>query len=67
MGSPLFMAPENLMNLPYDTKSDIYSLGCLLYNLLTAKYPHFCTSDVETLKKQINNEEVEYPKNRMTK
>ena len=41
LGSPLYMAPEILMNLPYDDKIDIYSLGCLLYNLTTGNFPYF--------------------------
>ena len=42
-GSPLYMAPEILMNLPYDNKCDIYSLGCLLYILVIGTFPFYET------------------------
>lgn len=34
-GTPLYMAPEILKRQPYNKKADIYSLGCILYELLT--------------------------------
>lgn len=34
-GTPGFMAPEVLKNQPYDQTSDIFSLGCLIYFILT--------------------------------
>jgi len=47
------MAPEILMNLPYDNRVDIYSLGCLLYNLVTGSYPFF-ENDLQRLMIKIN-------------
>lgn len=38
-GTPLFMAPEVLAGEAPDVRSDIYSLGVVLYRLLTASYP----------------------------
>ena len=37
IGTPLNMAPEIYNNESYDEKSDIWALGCLLYELLTLK------------------------------
>jgi serine/threonine protein kinase len=37
-GSPSYIAPEILMKLPYDFKSDIFSAGSVFYNLLTGLY-----------------------------
>ena len=37
--SVYYLSPEILSNKPYDTKSDIWALGILLYELLTFKIP----------------------------
>jgi calcium-dependent protein kinase len=39
LGSPMYMAPEIIKNLPYDTKVDIWSLGVVSYILLSGKPP----------------------------
>jgi hypothetical protein len=38
-GTPLYMAPEVLAGAPATQQSDIYSLGVLLYHLVTGQYP----------------------------
>lgn len=39
MGSIFFMAPEQFERLPLDARTDMYSLGCIFYQILTTHYP----------------------------
>ncbi len=39
IGSPLYMSPEQAGGLEVDWRSDIYSLGCLMYKALTNEIP----------------------------
>jgi len=45
LGTFAYMSPEQLLGQPADTRSDIYSMGCLMYEVLSGK-PLFDTSTV---------------------
>ncbi|MBX9724131.1 MAG: serine/threonine protein kinase, partial [Candidatus Obscuribacterales bacterium] len=53
-GSPLFMSPEQCMGRNVDKRSDVYSLGCVIYEALTGKAPHQGGNVFETFHKHIS-------------
>ncbi len=39
VGTPYYLSPEVLQSVPYDDRSDAWSLGCLLFELLAGRRP----------------------------
>ncbi|NXQ91773.1 NEK3 kinase, partial [Nyctibius grandis] len=39
VGTPYYVPPEIWESMPYNNKSDIWSLGCILYELCTLRHP----------------------------
>jgi serine/threonine protein kinase len=52
-GSPLYMSPEQVHCEPTDERSDIYSFGCIVYELFTGYPPLLGKSAAEVLYKHI--------------
>ncbi len=55
LGTPSFMSPEQMSGLRVDGRSDLYSLGVMLFQLLTGRLPHRADS-MALLMHQIANE-----------
>ena len=51
-GTPYYASPEVWKDQPYDSKSDIWSLGCVLYESVTLK-PPFRADDMSGLYKRV--------------
>ncbi len=61
MGSPRYMAPEQVVGKPIDGRSDLFSLGVVLYELLTGESP-FDADNINTTMYRIVNEVPTPPK-----
>src|SRR5438552_6848034 len=53
MGSPFYMAPEQWSDEPPDARSDIYSLGVMLYQMLCGEVPFKGSSIPSIMKKHV--------------
>jgi len=60
MGSPSYMSPEQLENRPLGFHSDMYSLGVVLYELLTGRKP-FVADDIQALVQRILHQDPALP------
>ncbi|XP_072272890.1 rhodopsin kinase GRK1-like [Pyxicephalus adspersus] len=58
------MAPEILLDMPYDTTADYFSLGLIIYRMAVGKHPYFRIGMTTKKMKRIATEStVKYPKN----
>lgn len=51
-GTPYYASPEIWQDKPYDVKSDVWSLGCVLYEMICLK-PPFQAEDMQNLYKKV--------------
>ncbi len=56
MGSPKYMAPEQIRGDAVDARTDIYSLGIIMYEMLTGKVPFDRPNSLNILMAQVNEE-----------
>lgn len=60
VGTPLYMSPEILNNQKYSSKTDVWSLGFIFYEVLFGKTPWTAKSPTELLK-NINTQPLKFP------
>lgn len=61
-GSPIYMAPEILQHKKYDAKVDLWSIGIILYEMLSAEPPFTASNHIELLK-TIETTKLKFQKN----
>jgi serine/threonine protein kinase len=54
IGSPAYMSPEQVEELPVDHRTDIYSLGVVMYQLLTGRLPFQANSQAGMIYQIVN-------------
>lgn len=55
-GTPFYMSPEQCQGHRIDQRSDIYSLGCVFFQMLTGEMPFVGASPIATVIKHLNDE-----------
>lgn len=55
-GTTYYMSPEQCQGFPVDHRSDIYSLGCVFFQMLTGEMPFVGASPIATVMKHLNDD-----------
>ena len=56
VGTANYMAPERILQLPLDPRSDLFSLGVVMYEMATGRLPFAGASPSETVSNVLDNE-----------
>ncbi|MEX0597421.1 MAG: serine/threonine-protein kinase [Candidatus Paceibacterota bacterium] len=60
-GSPLYMSPEIIEHQKYTAKSDLWSIGIIIYQLIYHRHPYENCKNYAELVKLIKTEPIKYP------
>ncbi|KAK3406922.1 hypothetical protein EUGRSUZ_K03054 [Eucalyptus grandis] len=60
-GSPLYMAPEIMQLQKYDAKADLWSVGAILFQLVTGKTPFTGNNQMQLLQNIVKSTELQFP------
>ncbi|MFH0795135.1 MAG: tetratricopeptide repeat protein, partial [bacterium] len=60
IGTPLYMAPEQIRGQPVDHRADIYSMGIMFYELATGR-PPFTEGDLAYQHQHVDPKPLQYP------
>ncbi|XP_042000684.1 serine/threonine-protein kinase ATG1c-like isoform X1 [Salvia splendens] len=60
-GSPLYMAPEIMQLQKYDAKADLWSVGAILFQLVTGKTPFTGCNQIQLLQNIIKSNDLPFP------
>lgn len=60
VGTPLYMSPEQCSSAPCDPRSDIYSLGCVMFQALCGRTPFAGENAAEIILKHLNEKPAEF-------
>ncbi|KAL9150469.1 hypothetical protein ABFS82_12G169800 [Erythranthe guttata] len=60
-GSPLYMAPEIMQFQKYDAKADLWSVGAILFQLVTGKTPFTGNNQLQLLQNIMRSIELQFP------
>jgi len=55
MGTPAYMAPEQVMGTEVDARADLYAIGVVFYRLLSAQLPFDADTAIAMVQKQISS------------